>query len=133
MAEFILKYQNSTPPRFRRKPSAPGSGKISENSGSQYNLGSHITMPKTPNLLTKSRKRSVACKSTAEVEEEEATKFEQYVDLNCMSVYPGHTWLAVCRVACLYSGTCIPLGHNQLVVIQRWSAHTVEPVYGGHP
>ena len=24
-------------------------------------------------------------------------------------------------------------GHNQLAVIQRWSAYTVEPVYSGHP
>ena len=25
------------------------------------------------------------------------------------------------------------MGQNQLVVIQRWSAYTVEPVYSGHP
>ena len=25
------------------------------------------------------------------------------------------------------------LCHNQLAVIQRWSAYTVEPVYSGHP
>ena len=40
------------------------------------------------------------------------------------------------EVVCSYSGTCIwwsPLGYNQLAVIQRWSAHTVEPVYSGHP
>ena len=32
------------------------------------------------------------------------------------------------EVVCLSSGTS-PLGHNQLAVIQRWSAYTVEPVY----
>ena len=40
------------------------------------------------------------------------------------------------EVVCLYSGTCIewsPLRHNQLAVIQRWPAYTVEPVYSGHP
>ena len=25
------------------------------------------------------------------------------------------------------------LDHNQLAVIQRWSAYIVEPVYSGHP
>ena len=31
----------------------------------------------------------------------------------------------------VYSGH--PSGPNQLAAIQRWPAHTVEPVYSGHP
>ena len=27
----------------------------------------------------------------------------------------------------------VTLGHNQLAVIQRWPAYTVEPVFSGHP
>ena len=49
------------------------------------------------------------------------------------------TIFSVCKsgvdkeVACLYSGTCIygsPLGHNQLAVIQRWSAYIVDSGHG---
>ena len=77
MAEFILKYQNTTPPRFRRKPVSTV-GPHSSN-GSSYSLGSHVTIPKTPNLLTKTRVRPVDYKGMAEAEEEVVSKIKQYV------------------------------------------------------
>ena len=78
LAEFVAKYQKATPPRFRRAPtSGKKSGPPPAESGSDYSSGSHITMAKTPNLLTKTRKRPVVHKSAAEVEDEEAEKMKQ--------------------------------------------------------
>lgn len=82
MAEFILKYQNTTPPRFRRKPVSTVAS-----SGSSYSLGSHITIPKTPKLLSRTRVRPVDYKGVAEAEEEVVSKVKQYV---CVCVMPSH-------------------------------------------
>ena len=76
MAEFIAKYQTATPPRFRRVP-ANAAKPPSGCGGAGYSLGSSITMPKTPNLHTKSRARPVTHKSAAEKEEEEAAMMKQ--------------------------------------------------------
>ena len=79
MAEFLVKYQKTTPPRFRRtlasvrKPPAPTATE------SDFGSGSHVTVPKTPNLMTRTRKRPTVQKSAMELEEEEAEKMKQYV------------------------------------------------------
>ena len=64
----------------------------------------------------------------------------------CMFLKGSKSWaycfvtLSALNILCstiIMFGCCGPLlvvsVHNQLAVIQRWSAYTVEPVYSGHP
>ena len=76
-AEFIAKFHTTTPPRFRRTPrnNKPPAAK---SDGDNFSLGSHLTNPKTPKLLTKTRARPTVQKSAAELEEEVALKMKQY-------------------------------------------------------
>ena len=81
-AEAIVKYQKATPPRFRSNPGsvskkwkvkAYASDQSSSSSNSDDASGpcaAKLTIPNTPNLLTKGRSRPVTVKSTAEEEEE---------------------------------------------------------------
>ena len=50
-------------------------------------------------------------------------------------VYSGHhDQLAVIQRWSAYTVKPVYSGHHdQLAVIQRWSVYTVEPVYSGHP
>ena len=80
MAEFMVKYQKATPSRFRRAPLSgkkPPPGPPPTESRADYSSGSHVTLPKTPNLVTRTRKRPTAHKSAAQVEEEEVEKMKQ--------------------------------------------------------
>ena len=81
MAEFLVKFQNTTPPRFRRTPASGKKPPAPAATESNYSSGSHVTLPKTPNLMTRTRKRPTVHKSTTELEEEEAKKMKQYVGL----------------------------------------------------
>lgn len=78
MAEFVAKYQTATPPRFRSTPTnskPPAATAVS--SSVDHSLGSSITVPKTPNLLSRARARPVTQKSAAEQEEELVAKMKQ--------------------------------------------------------
>ena len=80
MAEFNTNYQTSNPPRFRHIPNTPGLDRtVSQKTGDQFGLGSHLTIAKTPKLLTKGRKRPVATKGEKEMEEEDILKMKQCV------------------------------------------------------
>ena len=80
MAEFNTNYQTSNPPRFRHIPNTPGPDRtVSQKTGDQFGLGSHLTIAKTPKLLTKGRKRPVATKGEKEMEEEDILKMKQCV------------------------------------------------------
>ena len=67
-AEFMLKYQKATPPRFRRTLKCPLV---------QDSFHPTLTVPRTPNLSTKTRTRPVTAKSSAELEEEELQERKQ--------------------------------------------------------
>lgn len=73
MAEAIARYQKATPPRFRR--SMRKSFNAIKNSG----LMEELTLPRTPNLSTKHRVRSITIKSSVMEEEEEIEKMKQWV------------------------------------------------------
>ena len=65
MAEAIQKFQKATPPRFHsKKPSTAGGGIKKSVTNTE------LTMPKTPNLVSRSRSRPITVKSTDEMEEE---------------------------------------------------------------
>ena len=80
MAEFITNYQTSTSPRFRRNPNTPGPDRtVSQKTGDQFGLGSHLTIAKTPKLLTERRRGSIETKGAKEMEEEDILKMKQCV------------------------------------------------------
>ena len=73
VAEAIQKFQTATPPRFRsRKPSADLGSSVQKTSSNTA-----LTMPQTPNLVSRTRSRPVTAKSTAEIEEEEMAKMKE--------------------------------------------------------
>ena len=72
MAEFVNKFHSTTPPRFRRSP-------VIKDSKTECASGSQLTVPKTPNLLTKNRKRPLPYKTVDEIEEEELSKIKRYI------------------------------------------------------
>ena len=88
-AEAIEKYQKATPPRFRSNPgSVTKKWKVKAYSGDQSSSSSNsddasgaystkLTVPNTPNLLTKGRSRPVAVKSAAEEEEEVVAQMKE--------------------------------------------------------
>ena len=92
VAEAIQKYEKSTPPRFRSNPGSvtkkwkakantsnhsttSSSSGDSDNTSSSY--GSKLTVPNTPNLLTRARSRPVSVKSAAEEEEEVVSQMKE--------------------------------------------------------
>ena len=77
MAEFIAKYQTATPPRFRRTPANQKAPATERKPSADYSLGTSITVPKTPTLLTRARARPVTQKSAAEEEAELVDKMKQ--------------------------------------------------------
>ena len=80
MAEFIANYETSTPPRFRCNPNTPGPNRTgSQKTCGLFGLGSHLTIAKSPKLLTKGRKRPVTAKGAKEMEEEDILKMKQCV------------------------------------------------------
>ena len=77
MAERLMKYQMTTPPRFRTKKQGapPATSKETH----------ELTKPKTPNLRTKARNRPVCVESAAEKEEKEVKEIETCVCMRaCM-------------------------------------------------
>ncbi|XP_071966866.1 targeting protein for Xklp2 isoform X2 [Engystomops pustulosus] len=73
-AEQVLAFSKKTPQRFHlrsRKKEMEGPSPVKA-------VKLKLTHPKTPLLQTKQRHRPVNCKSTAELEEEELTKLQQY-------------------------------------------------------
>ena len=88
-AEAIEKYQKATPPRFRSNPGsvtkkwkvkACTADQSSSSSGSDDTSGPNatkLTVPHTPNLLTKGRSRPVTVKSAAEEEEEVVAQIKE--------------------------------------------------------
>ena len=80
MAEYITNYQTSNPPRFRCNPNTPGPDQtVSQKTGDQFGLGSHLTIAKTPKLLTERRRGSIETKGAKEMEEEDILKMKQCV------------------------------------------------------
>ncbi len=80
MAEFIANYQTSTPPRFRCNPNEPGPNRTgSQKTCGQFGLGSHLTIAKSPKLITKGRTRPVTAKGAKEMEEEDILKMKKCV------------------------------------------------------
>ena len=89
VAEAIEKYQKATPPRFRSNPGsvtkkwkakANTSGHSTTSSGSGNGddaFSNKLTVPNTPNLLTKARSRPVTVKSATEEEEEVVTQMKE--------------------------------------------------------
>ena len=71
MAEAIAKYQKATPPRFRRSMNKPPSTK------KKSSVTDELTVPKTPNLSTKTRTRPINVKSASMEEEEEIENIKQ--------------------------------------------------------
>lgn len=75
MAEQLMKFHKSTPPRYRTKrPDTPGANR-------EPHTSRELTKPKTPNLKTKTRSRSIHVESAAEKEEKEVKEVERYVDV----------------------------------------------------
>jgi hypothetical protein len=88
-AEAIEKYQKATPPRFRSNPGSvskkwkvkactsdqSNSSSSSEDSSGPY--ATKLTVPNTPNLLTKGRSRPITVKSAAEEEEEVVAQIKE--------------------------------------------------------
>ncbi len=64
----MFKYQKATPPRFRRTLKRPLL---------QDSFQPTLTIPRTPNLSTKTRTRPVTAKSSADLEEEEMQEIKQ--------------------------------------------------------
>ena len=77
-AEFVAKFQTTTPPRFRRTPrlQSAGKGKQLEKEEQRY-LGCHMTVPKTPVLHTRNRTRPVTVKGAKEIEDEELAAMKE--------------------------------------------------------
>lgn len=76
-AEFIAKYEHSTPPRFRTTPVGPKAPQHPQGGGSGANVGTRVTLPKTPNLTAKNRKRPLMQKSISELEDEEVAEMKK--------------------------------------------------------
>ena len=88
-AEAIEKYQKATPPRFRSNPGSvtkkwkvkayasdqSSSSSNSDDTGGPY--ATKLTVPNTPNLLTKGRSRPVTIKSAADEEEEVVAQMKE--------------------------------------------------------
>lgn len=92
MAEFVNKYHKATPPRFRRTAKKP----------QQLNEGAaaSLTVPRTPQLSTKTRARPSIVKSAAVIEQEELDKIRQWVEtIIIMYILFVHTMCSVELVA----------------------------------
>lgn len=77
-AEAILKYEKSTPPRFRRNPTpSKKNTSIGHNTSTGSCKSLKLTMPKTPKLMARERSRPVAAKSAAEKEEEAVKEMKE--------------------------------------------------------
>ena len=72
VAEAIQKFQTATPPRFRSRKASDDLGGIQKSSSNTA-----LTMPHTPNLVSRKRSRPVTVKSAAEIEEEEMAKIKE--------------------------------------------------------
>lgn len=73
MAEQLMKYHKTTPPRFRsRRQDVPANNK-------EPFIPHELTKPKTPKLLAKTRNRPVCVESAAEKEEKEVKEVEWYI------------------------------------------------------
>ena len=75
-AEAILKFEKSTPPRFRRNPTPSKKSAINTSTGS-CGKTMKLTMPKTPKLMAKGRSRPVTAMSAADEEEKEVAKMKE--------------------------------------------------------
>ncbi|KAM6457498.1 targeting protein for Xklp2 isoform 1-T1 [Liasis olivaceus] len=73
LAQQVESFQKRTPLRYHLR-----SRKEEEDTGPSRPLKPRLTNPKTPRLETKNRSRPVTCKSTAELEDEEVAKLQQY-------------------------------------------------------
>ncbi|XP_061486811.1 targeting protein for Xklp2 isoform X2 [Rhineura floridana] len=71
LAQMVQNFQRRTPPRYHLR-----SRKAEEGIAQTRPL--KVTNPLTPHLETKTRLRSITCKSTAELEAEEITRIQQY-------------------------------------------------------
>ena len=72
MAEQLMKYHKSTPPRFRTKrQNTPVINR-------EPLIPHELTRPKTPKLISKTRNRPVCVESAAEKEEKEVKEVERY-------------------------------------------------------
>ncbi|XP_009328560.1 PREDICTED: targeting protein for Xklp2 isoform X1 [Pygoscelis adeliae] len=73
LAEQVEAFQKRTPSRYHLRSRKSGEGPVPGKL-----VKARLTNPKTPVLLTKQRFRPVTCKTTAELEEEEMEKIQQY-------------------------------------------------------
>ncbi|XP_032073240.1 targeting protein for Xklp2 [Thamnophis elegans] len=71
LAQQVENFQKRTPQRYHLRSRK-------EDEGPSRPLKPRLTNPRTPHLETKSRLRPTSCKSTAELEEEEIAKLQQY-------------------------------------------------------
>ncbi|XP_070587054.1 targeting protein for Xklp2-like isoform X2 [Erythrolamprus reginae] len=72
LAQQVENFQKRTPERYHLRK------RKEEGEGPSRPLKPRLTNPRTPRLETKSRLRPVTCKSTAELENEEIAKLQQY-------------------------------------------------------
>ncbi|XP_070600458.1 targeting protein for Xklp2 isoform X2 [Erythrolamprus reginae] len=72
LAQQVENFQKRTPERYHLR------NRKEEGEGPSRPLKPRLTNPRTPRLETKSRLRPVTCKSTAELENEEIAKLQQY-------------------------------------------------------
>ena len=72
VAEAIQKFQTATPPRFRSRKASDDLGGIQKSSSNTA-----LTVPHTPNLVSRKRSRPVTVKSAAEIEEEEMAEMKE--------------------------------------------------------
>ena len=78
-AEYVEKFQNSTPPRFRTK--VPYDIANTANSKKEKDYKNEITVPKTPKLMSRFRSRPVTVLSKEEKEQQELEEMKKLITI----------------------------------------------------